>query len=390
MSTQTVVYSTKLTLSSRYDSYRGGQIACGSTNLKVPDLSADLAFAFEVSTRQCTLRWAQGTGQIVVDGQISVNNLGVKMRVENRLISPNSTFEINSAYSGSASLPQVDVNLRVTRFDFEQEKGVFARTACSLVNNREPADVAFDFPRTGQQLWGNEALLSAASPYFKQLFSSSFSEGTGTAAVPQAVPHEFTFEESDDETDQIGIRWKMKKEGLKDGAPFKTVAVQDSAATAYRAVLVWLACRHIAFAPLLSTSRLDGFSRASAIPWRRAAVSKSAAGDPLLPAPASPKSVYRLAHLLELPDLCKLALENLASQLTPNNAAYELYSDVATCYPEVRDVVLAFVVEKWDEVKKAKATAVMRDKARAGELDAPAIETAMLLAEKLADRVKAT
>jgi hypothetical protein len=167
------------------------------------------------------------------------------------------------------------------------------------------------------------------------------------------------------------------------GEPFKTVTVLDTAYTTYFAVLVWLNSRHISFAPLLSQHRRRGLSRQDSLAFHLSKiVNLRLDADPLLPPPSSPKSIYRLAHLLELDDLASLALDNLRSQLVPQNAAYELYSNVATCYSAVRDVVLDYVVEHWEKVKGAQATKEMKGKALAGELDAGAAGTAMLLAER--------
>ncbi|GAA6000911.1 hypothetical protein JCM10207_004715 [Rhodosporidiobolus poonsookiae] len=363
MSTRKIKHSTALSMPQQYNTNTGYN-DYGPTSFTVPGLDAQLSLAIDGWHFKGCLRWTQGRSHAVVEGSLRVEKAKNDFRFQKHNFPPDTTSDFYADLNGTR---------------------VFAQTTHCFVNNCEPADVAFEFPRTDERLWGNEALLSAASPYFKQLFLSSFAEGSATATSSPTNLPDYTFAESDDETDKISARKKPKKQDKDVGAPFKTVKVKDTAATTYRAVLVWLASRHLSFALLRSTFRKDGTSVANVTQARSTAVSNSAAAEPLLPAPASPKSVYRLAHLLELPDLCKLTLENLSSQLTPDNAAYELYSDVATCYPEVRDVVLEFVVEKWDEVKKAKATAVMKEKARAGELDAAAIETAMLLAEKLAE-----
>jgi hypothetical protein len=261
---------------------------------------------------------------------------------------------------------------------------------------RVAADVCLSFPRTGQQLWANEAVLSSASPYLKQLLSSSFVEGTATtsSATPHKLVAEYVFAESDEETDKIEMKKtsskktsSKKKEENETSEPFKTIAITDSAYSTYFAVLVWLQSRHIVFAPLLSTFLEKGKTRDEAISLHTAAISELInKGGTLLPPPVSPKSIYRLAHLLELESLPSLALSNLRSQLTPSIAAYELYSDAATCYPELRDVVLAYLVEHWKEVKGSKAAREMRAKADAGELDCATAGTAMLLAEKLVEK----
>jgi len=101
------------------------------------------------------------------------------------------------------------------------------------------------------------------------------------------------------------------------------------------------------------------------------------------PTPASPKSVYRLADYLSLDDLKQLALAHLVSRLTPTNALYELYGDVATVYPAVRDAVLDYVVANWNEVKTSAAVQHVEESAEAGALRSGAAKTAMLLAARL-------
>lgn len=73
------------------------------------------------------------------------------------------------------------------------------------------------------------------------------------------------------------------------------------------------------------------------------------------PPSVSPKSVYRLAHLLEHFALQSLALEEIASQLTPANVATELFGDVARAYPEVWKVEMDYCVKHWAQVKDSKA-----------------------------------
>ncbi|GAA5827257.1 hypothetical protein JCM11251_001196 [Rhodosporidiobolus azoricus] len=75
---------------------------------------------------------------------------------------------------------------------------------------------------------------------------------------------------------------------------------------------------------------------------------------PLLPLPVSPKSAYRLAHLLQLEDLQNESLEAFRSSLSAANAAYELFTDTALAYDELREIVVEVIVEKWKDVKKTE------------------------------------
>ncbi|BGP13225.1 hypothetical protein JCM10213_005005 [Rhodosporidiobolus nylandii] len=259
----------------------------------------------------------------------------------------------------------------------------FARMASVSTTSRNSTDVCLRFARSGRRLWASQSFLEQASPYYQQLLSSDFAEGSTSYCDAEDGQHfdDYAFAESDEETDKVEVKKKANKDEFS--LPFKTVSIFDTSFTTYRAVLVWLASQHIDFAPLRSSFHAIGEPLSSASTLRAAGLHRTASRDSLLPQPASPKSVYRLAHLLELPTLSSLAIENLRSQLTPQNAAYELYSDAATCYPALRDVVLDYVVENWQQVKKEKATKEVEGKALAGLLEAAALGTAMVLAARL-------
>jgi hypothetical protein len=174
-------------------------------------------------------------------------------------------------------------------------------------------------------------------------------------------------------------------------SPVKVIVVKDFSYLTYLSVLLWVQSHHISFAPLVSTFRTDGATRLEAVPLRAVALSSSTSISPTspsssrLPLPVSPKSVFRLAQYLSLPTLVSIALDNLRSQLTPANAAYELYSDVSPLFPEQREVVMRFVVERWSEVKGEKGMREMEEKAEQEELDGRLLGTAMLLARRLGE-----
>ncbi|KAL8277521.1 hypothetical protein RQP46_010076 [Phenoliferia psychrophenolica] len=66
----------------------------------------------------------------------------------------------------------------------------------------------------------------------------------------------------------------------------------------------------------------------------------------------SPKSVYRLAHYLDLVELQDLALDVIESELTVENILEELLGETAREYEEIREVEMRFALEYWGEVKK--------------------------------------
>lgn len=81
--------------------------------------------------------------------------------------------------------------------------------------------------------------------------------------------------------------------------------------------------------------------------------------------------MYRLAHLLSLPDLSAQALASLSSQLTPSNVLYELFDSVSGAYDEVQKLELAYAIEHWKEVKGSPAMLLAEKRVELGELGHP-------------------
>ncbi|KWU41117.1 hypothetical protein RHOSPDRAFT_23601, partial [Rhodotorula sp. JG-1b] len=223
-----------------------------------------------------------------------------------------------------------------------------------------PQDVCFVFPATATKLWASSKVLVDQSAYFRSLFGGNFSESTTRTSAENTEAPEFKvdetsrlYEESDDETDEHFAAQVAKKAPLSDSnnLPHKKVVINDAAFTTYQAILVWMSSRYI---PESETSL-----------------------------PASPKSVYRLAHLLELDELQEIALNNFRSQLTVHNAATELFSDVASAYPALRDIALDFILENWTDVRASSAWKKMKLGADARVLPTGAAYTAMLLSERI-------
>lgn len=191
---------------------------------------------------------------------------------------------------------------------------------------QSPNDVRFTFAGSKLQLWASSATLKNASPYLETLLTGPFQEGQNSRAQEESssvspIAAERDFEDSDDETDQVfeDQRRSLAKPRSDHSAPYKNVVVKKTAFTTYAAVLLWLATRNITFAQ----------PRSAPGQTRIADLTAANAANPRLPLPASPKSIYRLAHLLELEDLRTIALNEFSSQLQVDNAAVELFSDTA-------------------------------------------------------------
>ncbi|KAL8277426.1 hypothetical protein RQP46_010148 [Phenoliferia psychrophenolica] len=218
-------------------------------------------------------------------------------------------------------------------------------------------DVRFSFPRTGCELWADSTFLESASPYFKDLFSSGFAEGTlshtGAPVAPPVLSSDPNGKrqrvdpdangglyDSDDEHDD-STPLPFADASSPPPGPFHSVVVTAAAYSTYKAVLGFIYTNQIHFKPLRST--------------------KPRPTTPLLGA-ASPKSVYRLAHYLEITALKALALEELRLGLTTANAAEELFGDVSKAYPEVLAVYLKLARKNWDVVKGTAGMKAVRER----------------------------
>ncbi|BGP49012.1 hypothetical protein JCM10450v2_004891 [Rhodotorula kratochvilovae] len=232
-----------------------------------------------------------------------------------------------------------------------------------------PHDVRLFFPLVGAkgaELWTNSTLLSSSSPYLKALLESDFAESVSKRIKgdPDAAMEDESrvasvgtkdYEDSDDETDALMSRTRAPRVyGPKDGPDFpcRQINIVDTAYTTYRAILLYLQTHHIAFAPLSSVcAPLDP----SAPMTRLERLSSSADLDPSVPFPVSPKSAYRLAHLLELNNLEERCLHALRRSLTVASAPHELFDDASVCFPGWRGVVLKFVLRNWDAVTASES-----------------------------------
>ena len=205
-------------------------------------------------------------------------------------------------------------------------------------------NVTFTFPHGDPRtLYSNSDLLSTASPYFKTLFDSGFSEET-SQALPTPVeaplntrPRTRPFHDSDDERDEANLC-------APPSTPKATyrIEVTESSYITYQAVLHWIHTGLIQFAPLTSM---------------RPPPPPSAIPAALL---TSPKSVYRLADFLDLPALKALALAAILSQITATNAIVELTSSVSALYEPLQAALLDYTALNWKMSKKVRDGRIFR------------------------------
>ncbi|GAA6040202.1 hypothetical protein JCM8097_004181 [Rhodosporidiobolus ruineniae] len=226
-----------------------------------------------------------------------------------------------------------------------------------LLAHQVPHNVVLRFPRCSREIWTCESIL-ARSPYLKMLLSSGFNESLSLApevskdsSTTSLVEHRKTgvlsrlcglvgpsktkvfpplTDDSDDEADLALPKPASRSPATKlEVLPHKIITITEASYTTYLAVIGYLYTGEILFSPLRA-----GRGKTAAAPRTTFLI------------PASPKSVYRLSHLLELDALSSLALSNFSSQLTPSIAASELFSPLARLYPDIGEAILRYVVDK--------------------------------------------
>ncbi|GAA5832864.1 hypothetical protein JCM3766R1_007072 [Sporobolomyces carnicolor] len=351
-----------------------------TSDVKLPGLPP---FILEILGNEHIMRWSHVIESVDFDGGTfqlfakSRPNEVVTLRLRGSSFPPAAsgslTFTGSFPYRGGTYTLHFIRSSNVTRD--RQAESFFAST-----QHQVPNDVCFTFPRTGRTLWSNETILRKASPYLAALLDSGFSESISASATPPTRQAEtamdpYDFDESDEESDTLQAPQEKQKE--TELAKFKRIDIKQAPYTTYANVLCWIGSGYIQFAKIRSTQQVD----LSLIFGKRRP--ESAKPPSLLPRPASPKSVYRLAHLLELRELSAIALANFKSQLNVYNAAHELNSDTAGSYPEIRDIVIEYVVEHWKEVIKSAAWRQMAAQAQTVGVDGL---TGFLLSQKLTEK----
>ncbi|KAL8278057.1 hypothetical protein RQP46_009517 [Phenoliferia psychrophenolica] len=133
--------------------------------------------------------------------------------------------------------------------------------------------------------------------------------------------------------------------------PVHTVDITAHSYWTYRGVLSWTTSSHILFAPLTSTFSPTESSSAPDLrrEWIKTSILENAESGSV---PVSPKSVYRLAHFLELDALKSIALSAIKSNLCASNVLQELLGETASAYEEIREVEMKYALGNWAEVKK--------------------------------------
>lgn len=139
--------------------------------------------------------------------------------------------------------------------------------------------------------------------------------------------------------------------------PIHRIVMKDPSYNTFRAFLFYIASNRLSFAPL--SSALPRGSASSPRPQSTSA-----------PLPVSPKSMYRLAHKLEIPALRKLALVNFAAQLDRTNALGDYLDEVSLVHDEWRAVIYEVLVKSWTTIASSTEMIRLKEQRKRGELSA--------------------
>lgn len=106
------------------------------------------------------------------------------------------------------------------------------------------------------------------------------------------------------------------------------------------------------------------------------------------PPPVSPKSVFRLAHLLDLPALQALALAAFRARLTVGNVAAQLFSSTADLHDDVRAAAAEFAAAHWSRVQGTDEMRRVMAKVAAREVDQSGVAMQALAKAALAQAAR--
>lgn len=243
-----------------------------------------------------------------------------------------------------------------------------------------PHDVRFYFPRSdthGLELWANAAMLAELSPFLHDLLESSAVSAsprktkrprteveTTDLDVASALDNDEMDDDSDAETDDYLVEKKETPlyggNEVRGEFSYRQIGLESVSYTTFFTVLQYLQSGHLEFAELVSETAVEHETRLQYL--------QSLDTPPRLALPASPKSTYRLAHLLRLDGLKAEALEFFEQSLTVEGAAREFFSSMAAKYPEIQYLVVGFVAEHWAQVKLTQGWIDRKETWARGEL----------------------
>ncbi|EGG05919.1 uncharacterized protein MELLADRAFT_116687 [Melampsora larici-populina 98AG31] len=197
--------------------------------------------------------------------------------------------------------------------------------------------------------------------YFQSLHSQEYSETSQTDESPfpsdqltrQDVGEVFA-EDSDDEWDiDEDPREPQKSDKFK-----ATIHVTDTSRRTYQAFIDYAFCGALYFAPLQSTYRqvklecqIDTLPFPAWPTWAKA-YSESHVIVPGYKTLTSPKSLYRMADMLLIPELKSICRRQIIRFLQDDNVVSEIMSPLFRQHEELRMSAYEYVKKNWDSIAK--------------------------------------
>ncbi|EGU13431.1 hypothetical protein RTG_00147 [Rhodotorula toruloides ATCC 204091] len=182
----------------------------------------ELSFVYDFDSSRYALRWSDVQG-LRITGGLVLARVGAKRIMDVALAAGTfpayphgALYSSNSGEQGRPSTLHIEITVTLAppagpplERTLREERQLNAVSSAMHMSCQVPHDAAFVFPRSRKVLWANEQFLSAASPYFKTLFSSDFAENSTTnsfetlkSILNGAISDETrSSEDSDDETD---------------------------------------------------------------------------------------------------------------------------------------------------------------------------------------------
>ncbi|GAA6001236.1 hypothetical protein JCM10207_007478 [Rhodosporidiobolus poonsookiae] len=170
---------------------------------------------------------------------------------------------------------------------------------------------------------------------------------------------------------QVGAGKKRRERRESgDGRARFEVVVTDAAYSTYRSLLNYLYTDAITFSPLASTYYVAKDHAAThglpfPYPSRRAYLAAHSpqaqddagagvgAGAGGVVGACSSKAIYRLADKMGLTELKERAYEHIVKSLNAQNIVYEVFGSFSQRFDEIRRVEIAFLLEKWNDVRSS-------------------------------------
>ncbi|KAL1748590.1 hypothetical protein HDZ31DRAFT_29083 [Schizophyllum fasciatum] len=239
----------------------------------------------------------------------------------------------------TVSFSSPDVHLPVRPLPSTATQSI-VRSLAGAVSGADLNDVEFVLPSrkrdeevtTYRAVYGNREALKGKSDYLDALlFNVGFVEGRpqpfGQYQKDGPAHHLEYADDSDiDDEDAEAVTQTETNppQGLNPVSSERTgrvVRINDFASQTWKALVLYLYTGEITFRKLVSSGA------------DRSEISATA---------CSPKSMYRVAHMLEMKDLQHMCMQSINSQLTSENIVEELFSTFTARYPDVMKAEAAF------------------------------------------------